>query len=112
MLILFDHVTPSGVARFLPGHTVTKARELGWDTLANGELLVEAERAGFDVVLTADKNMRHQQNLRGRKVALVVLGTPQWPIVRLDGEKIATAVNAATPGSYTEVQFPSAQGVG
>ena len=112
MLILFDHVTPSGVARFLPGHTVTKARELGWDTLGNGELLVEAERAGFEVLLTADKNMRYQQNLRGRKIALVVLGTPQWPIVRLYGEKIAAAVNAATPGSYTEVHFPSAQGVG
>ena len=112
MRILFDHVTPSGVARFLRGHTVTKARELGWDTLANGDLLVEAERAGFDVVLTADKNMRFQQNLRGRRIALVVLSTPQWPIVRLHGEKIAAAVNAGTPGSYTEVHFPSAQGVG
>jgi hypothetical protein len=108
MRILFDHVTPSGVARFLRGHTVTKARELGWDTLANGDLLVEAERAGFDVVLTADKNMRFQQNLRGRRIALVVLSTPQWPIVGLHGEKIAAAVNAATPGSYTEVHFPSA----
>ncbi|MGD0124490.1 MAG: hypothetical protein ABSF46_03955 [Terriglobia bacterium] len=112
MRILFDHVTPSGVARFLRGHTVTKARELGWDTLANGDLLVEAERAGFDIVLTADKNMRYQQNFRGRRIALVVLSTPQWPIVRLHGEKIATAVNAAAPGSYTEVHFPSALGVG
>jgi hypothetical protein len=112
MRILFDHVTPSGVARFLRGHTVTKARELGWDTLANGDLLVAAERAGFDVVLTADKSMRYQQNLRGRRIALVVLGTPQWPIVRLYGEKIATAVSAATPGSYTEVHFPHAHGVG
>ena len=112
MRILFDHVTPSGVARFLPRHTVTKERELGWDTLANGDLLVEAERAGFDVVLTADKNMRFQQNLRGRRIALVVLGTPQWPIVRLHGEKIAAAVDAATPGSYTEVHFPSAHAVG
>ena len=63
MLILFDHVTPAGIARFLPAHTVTKAKDRGWDTLANGDLLAEAERAGFDVLLTADKNMRHQQNL-------------------------------------------------
>src|SRR6266702_1237421 len=82
MLILFDHVTPSGIARFLPGHTVTKAKDRGWDTLANGDLLAEAERAGFDVLLTADKNMRYQQNLRGRKIAIVVLSTPQWPVVR------------------------------
>jgi hypothetical protein len=75
-------------------------------------LLVEAERAGFDVFRTADKSMRYQQHLRGRRIALVVLSTPQRPIVRLHGEKIATAVNAATPGSYTEVHFPSALGVG
>ena len=106
MLILFDHVTPSGIARFLPGHTVTKAKDRGWDTLTNGDLLAEAERAGFDVLLTADKNMRYQQNLRGRRIALVVLSTPQWPVVRLHLERIAAAVNAATPGSYIEVEIP------
>ena len=69
-------------------------------------LLAEAERAGFDVLLTADKNMRYQQNLRGRTIALVVLSTPQWPVVRLNNERIAAAVNAATPGSYIEVNLP------
>jgi hypothetical protein len=68
-------------------------------------LLAEAERAGFDVLLTADKNIRHQQNLRGRKIALVVLSTPQWPVVRLQIERIAAAVSAATPGSYIEVNL-------
>jgi hypothetical protein len=106
MLILFDHVTPRGIARFLPGHTVTKAKERGWVTLTNGDLLAEAERAGFDVLVTADKNMRYQQNLTGRRIALVVLSTPQWPVVRLHLEKIAAAVNAATPGSYAEVEIP------
>jgi hypothetical protein len=106
MLILFDHVTPRGVARCLPGHIVTKAKERGWDTLANGNLLVEAERAGFDLLLTADKNMRYQQNLAGRRIAIVVLSTPQWPRVRLHLEKIAAAVNAAAPGSYVEVEIP------
>ena len=83
MLVLFDHVTPSGIAQFLPGHTVTRAKDRGWDTLTNGELLAEAERAGFHVLLSADKNMRYQQNLSGRRIALVVLSTPQWPAVRL-----------------------------
>ena len=72
MLILFDHVTPQGIARSLVGHTVVRARDRGWDTLGNGDLLREAERAGFDVVVTADKNMRYQQNLEGRRIALVV----------------------------------------
>jgi hypothetical protein len=105
MLVLFDHVTPSGVARCLDRHTVVKAKERGWDTLTNGELLSVAEAAGFDVLLTADKNMRYQQNLQGRNIALVVLSTPQWPVVRLNLEKIASAVSAATPGSYTEVDL-------
>ena len=105
MLILFDHVTPKGIARVLSGHTVTTAKERGWDTLGNGDLLAAAERAGFDVVLTADKNMRHQQNIEGRRIALVILSTPQWPIVRLHLERIAAAVNAATAGSYIEVEL-------
>jgi hypothetical protein len=106
MLILFDHVTPRGIARFLPGHTVTRATERGWDTPANGDLLTEAEGAGFDVLLTADKKMRYQQNLGGRRIALVVLNSPQWPLLRLHMERIVAAVNAATPGSYTEVEIP------
>jgi hypothetical protein len=103
MLILFDHVTPAGVARFLTGHTVVKAKVRGWERVSNGELLAEAERAGFDLLLTADKNMRYQQNLKGRKIAHVVSSTPQWPLVRLNLNKIAAAVDAAAPGSYTEV---------
>jgi hypothetical protein len=105
MLILFDHVTPKGIARALVGHTVTKAKDRGWDTFSNGDLLAAAEAAGFDVFVTADKNMRYQQNLAGRRIALVVLGTPQWPVVKLHLEKIAAVVTAATPGSYTEVKF-------
>ncbi|MBV8053634.1 MAG: hypothetical protein JO071_00165 [Deltaproteobacteria bacterium] len=90
----------------MPRHTIIKAKDRGWDTLSSGDLLAEAEQAGFDLLLTADKNMRHQQNLRGRRIALVVLSTPRWPAVRLHLEKIAAAINAATPGSYTEVDIP------
>ena len=105
MFILFDHVTPAGVARCLEGHKVVKAKERGWDTLTNGALLSVGENSGFDVLLTADKNMKYQQNLEGRKIALVVLSTPQWPVVRKNLDKIALAVNAATPGSYTQVEL-------
>jgi hypothetical protein len=106
MLILFDHVTPAGIARFLRGHIVTKARDLGWDRLSNGELLAKAEQAGFEVFVTGDKNMRYQQNLTGRRIAIVVLSAPNWPIVKLRLEEIAAAVNAAMPGSYVEVHIP------
>ena len=105
MRFLFDHVTPKGIARVLSGHTVTKAKERGWDTFSNGALLAAAEQAGFDLLVTADKNMRYQQNLEARRIALVVLSTPQWPVVKLHLDKIAACVNAATPGSYTEVEL-------
>ena len=105
MLVLFNHSTPAPLSSHLTDHSVTEARNRGWDRLSNGELLAEAERAGFDVLLTADKNMRYQQNLRGRRIALVVLSTPQWPVVRLHIGRIAAALNAATPGSYTEVDL-------
>lgn len=106
MLVLFDHVTPRGIARFLVGHTVATAKERGWDTLSNGELLKAAEKAQFEVFLTADKNMRYQQNLAGRKIAIIVLSTPQWPRVKKHVDKIVAAVNKATAGAYTEVDIP------
>lgn len=79
---------------------------IGWHELKNGELLSEAEQAGFDLVLTSDKNMRYQQNLSGRKIAIVVLGNQQWPDVKLHLERIVDAVNAIRPGSYSEVEIP------
>jgi len=106
MLVLFDHGVPAPLVPYLIDHTVVKARDRGWDRLSNGDLLAEAERAGFEVFLTADKNIRYQQNLAGRKIAVVVLSTPQWRLVRLHAAKIAAAINAARPGSYVDVQIP------
>ena len=93
------------MARALTGHVVIKAKDRGWSTLSNGNLLAAAEKAGFDLLLTADKNMRYQQNLTGRRIALIVLSTPQWPVVRLHLDEIAVAVNAASQGSYVEVEI-------
>ena len=66
MRILFDHGTPAPLIPFLTGHIVTKAKDAGWDQMVNGELLYSAEQAGFDVLLTTDKNMVAQQNLKTR----------------------------------------------
>ena len=85
---------------------VVEAVERGWDRLLNGELISVAEAEGFEILLTTDKNIRYQQNLKGRKIAFVVIGNQQWPTLRLHVEKVVAAVNAATPGSYTEVDIP------
>ena len=108
MLVLFDNGTPRTLARFLINHhTVTEARARGWERLENGELLNEAEAAGFEVLITTDKNIRYQQNLKGRKIALVVLGQGRWSLIRHYVSEVASAVNAATPGSFAEVEIPS-----
>lgn len=106
MRVLFDHGTPAPLIQFLEDHTVTKAKDAGWDRLANGELLKAAEEAGFEVLLTTDKNMTAQQNLKTRTIAIVVLGNSQWRIVQRHIRKITAAVNTATPGSYCEVDIP------
>ena len=106
MRVLFDNGTPRGVASALPGHVVEEARLHGWDTLRNSELLDAAEAAGFELLLTTDRNIRYQQNLAGRRIAIVVLGKSRWRLIRVRLAEIAAAVNAATPGSCTEVEIP------
>lgn len=106
MRILFDHGTPAPLIPFLEGHTVTKAKDAGWDRLINGELLKVAEAARFDILLTTDKNIRYQQNLTGRQIAIVVLGNSTWRTVERYLDRVALAVDAATPGSYTEIDIP------
>jgi hypothetical protein len=107
MLILFDHGAPRGVAHALRGHTVVTAMRKGWDRLTSGALLKAAEEAGIDLLFTTDQRIRYQQNLAGRKLAFVVLtGTTRWSCVRMHLELIAAVVDAAAPGSYSEIPIP------
>ena len=108
MLILFDHGTPAPLESFFPNHLIKRAKDLGWDTLENGELLTAAENKGFEVLLTTDKNIRYQQNLTIRTIAIVVIGNPQWPVLRRHVDRVVSAVNAAKPGTYVEVEIPEA----
>src|SRR5580658_6901699 len=98
MRILFDHGTSAGLARALLLHTVITAQARGWDRLNNGALLSIVEEAGLDLLVTTDRRIRYQQNLSGRKIAIVVLaGTTKWSRIRLHLEQIAGAVNATAP---------------
>ncbi len=106
MRILFDNGTPAPLRHALKQHVVVEAIEQGWDRLLNGELIASAEAAGFDLLLTTDKNIRYQQNLKGRKIAFVVIGDQKWPTLRRYLDRVVAAVNAATPGSYAEVDIP------
>ena len=103
MKILFDASTPAPLARFLRGHEVVRADELGWQGLENGALLDAAEQAGFDLLLTCDQNVRYQQNFASRKLALVILSSNHWPTLRRIAARIATAVDFVQTGNIVRV---------
>ncbi|SRR6266700_525358 len=106
MRILLDQGTPVPLRQFLKDHAVQTAAQQGWDRLSNGDLLAAADAAGFDLFLTTDKNLLYQQNLTGRKIAIVVIGNAQWPVLQLNVQAVVDAVNAAKPGSYDVVDIP------
>jgi predicted nuclease of predicted toxin-antitoxin system len=98
--ILFDHNVPVKVRTFLPRHEVQTIVEMNWPPqLENGELLRVAEEGGFDVLVTSDQNIRFQQNLTERKLALVTLGSNSWKIVADHRVEIVAVVESAAPGS-------------
>ena len=91
----------------LADHSIITASEKGWDKLTNGALLKAAEEHGVELLLTPDRRIQYQQNLRDRKIAIGVLtGTPRWSRVRLHFDMIAETVNRAQPGSYAELEIP------
>ena len=106
MRVLLDNGTPRGLASALTDHIVEESRARGWDTLKNGELLDAAEAAGFDVFVTTDRNIRYQQNLARRKIAIVILSKGRWRLIRKRLAAIAATVTAATPGSVVEIEIP------
>ena len=107
MKILFDQGTPVPIRHFLEGQEIRTAAEEHWETLRNGDLLEAAETAGFQLLLTTDKNLRYQQNLVGRRIAIIVLGKQQWPELRPHVQLIVDAVKRCSAGSYTEVWIPN-----
>ena len=103
MKILFDQGVPLPLREELAGLETTTAYREGWSNLGNGELLAAAEKAGIAVLLTTDQNLRYQQNLKGRRIAIVVLPTTRWPDIRLHAGKIREALNETKAGDYREL---------
>ncbi|MBW8906894.1 MAG: hypothetical protein JF611_14750 [Betaproteobacteria bacterium] len=100
MRVLFDQGVPVPLREHLPGHDVGTAFVLGWSQLSNGELLTEKN---FEVLVTTDRNLAHQQNLSGRRIAILVLPTTNWLRLHAIAARIATELESLTPGSYREV---------
>jgi len=100
--VLFDQGVPAPLRDHLAGHEIRTAFELGWSTLTNGELLARAESA-FDLLVTTDRNLQYQQNLSGRKIAVLVLPTPNWPRLQTMIARIVQEIGASKPGTYREM---------
>ena len=108
MRVLFDNNVPAPLRHRLMGHKVDTAKERGWQELKNGDLLTAAEQDGFQVMVTGDKNLAYQQNLEGRTLALVVLPTIDWSILKgapATLSTIAAAVDRAKPGSFEALSY-------
>ena len=104
MQVLFDQGTPVPLRRYLSNHQVATTYERGWSTLRNGELLTKAEEAGYDVFVTTDRNLRYQQNLTGRRIAIIVITTTSWPRIQKVVGTISRAVDAVETGTHVETQ--------
>ena len=105
MKVLFDHGTPAPLRDYIPEHAVDTAAEKGWAELSNGDLLDQAESEEYELLITTDQSMRHQQNLSRRSMAIIVLRSNRWPDVRLCIDDIRAALEGIQPGEFREVQF-------
>ena len=106
MYILFDQGTPAPLRSLLLGHQAVTAHECGWGQLENGDLLSAAEADGFEALITTDQNLKYQQNLSGRIIAILVLSTTNWPRIKASGQLVVAAVQQLTPGAFVELQIP------
>ncbi len=106
MRILFDHNTPVPLLFWLTEHQVETAYERGWAELTNGELLRAAEESGFDLMITTDQGIRYEQNLAGRRLALLVLSTNDWTRIRRVKRVVLQALTEISAGSYVKIEIP------
>ena len=103
MKILFDQGTPRPLQSYLAEHSVDTASERGWSDLDNGDLLAAAEAEGYDLLLTTDQHIRHQQNLANRTLAVMVLLSTAWPLIQLRVEDIQDAVREIRLGEVRDI---------
>ncbi len=102
MKILIDECVPRPIIKFFVGHHAKTAQEIGWGAYNNGQLLRLAENE-YDLFITSDKNIRYQQNLIDRRIAILVLSTNHWGTIRANSGKIVAAVEAIKPADFVEI---------
>ncbi len=105
MKVLVDECVPLKLVRLLTGHTFSTAQQMGWGGFQNGKLLAVAEPE-FDLFLTCDRNLGHQQNLKGRKIAILFLSTNHWPTLKRQMPLVQVALDKVKSGEFIRVEIP------
>lgn len=103
MNLLFDQGTPAPLRKALVEHRVETAFERGWSTLLNGQLIAAAEAAGFDALVTTDRNLKYQQNRSQRRIAVVVLLSTSWPRIQRHLPRVVAEIDTLVVGAYGEI---------
>jgi hypothetical protein len=103
MRILFDQGTPVPLRKSLADHSVDTAFERGWSNFQNGELLEASEQDGYQLLISTDQNLKYQQNLSDRQLAIIVLLSTSWPRIQLKVDEIQAVVDAIASGDYMEI---------
>ncbi len=104
MKVLLDENRAHRLRKNLSAHEVFTVSYRGWTGLKNGELLRMAEENGVEVFLTGDQALVYEQNLQGRNIAIVVLSSMEWHILKNDLSLITDAIDKAVPGSIQAVE--------
>jgi predicted nuclease of predicted toxin-antitoxin system len=103
--VLVDECVPLKLVRLLAGHDFSTVQQKGWDGFSNGKLLALAEPA-FDLFLTSDRNLQYQQNLKGRKIAVLLLSTNHWPTLKKKVPLVQSALDKIQPGEFLRLEIP------
>ncbi len=104
MKVLVDECVPLKLVRLLTGHIFITAQEKGWGSFKNGQLLTLAETE-FDLFLTCDRNLQYQQNLRGRKIAILLLSTNHWPTLKRQSKLVQGALDLVKSSEFLTVEI-------
>jgi hypothetical protein len=104
--VFFDECVPRPLRKLLAGHEIKTAQDMGWSRMKNGELIRRAEAEGFYVFVTSDRNLRYQQNLQGRKIALLALSTNHWPALAKEYALVQSVLTSIQPGQYVDLEIP------
>jgi predicted nuclease of predicted toxin-antitoxin system len=106
MKIIIDESVPQKLRLLIEeDNTVVTVAFQGWSGMKNGDLLAAAEEAGFELFITADQEIRYQQNLAGRKLAVMMLSSNNWEYIKKSFHDIRAAIFDVEPDSYTEVEI-------